>query len=172
MLRTRALAFVVAAALLAPTLAAAEVFTVTLRNGTSFDTRYQPQEASWDPDQVIFLSDVGNWIAVERSEVASVTSYTESLGFGKVINTTTIALGWAPNDRPDEAAAGQAGQVGLTATQVAAASAALRQSGQAAIPTPEQSPYSVQQFVEPSAAQGIPGGLIGFGGAATGQPTQ
>ena len=38
------------AALLAPA-AEATVYTVTMKNGTTFDTRYQPEEASWDPDR-------------------------------------------------------------------------------------------------------------------------
>lgn len=95
-------ALVALAVLLVAVPAAAEVFHVTLKNGTTFDTRYQPQQASWDPNQIVFLTDVGNWIALGSDEVASVQSEIEVKGFGRVINTTTIELGMAPNDLPGE----------------------------------------------------------------------
>lgn len=92
------------AVVLATAPAAAETFTLKLSNGTSFLTRYQPQEASWDPGMVLILTEQGNWIGIPRETITEVTAATEVKGFGKLINTTTILLGYAPNDAalPDE----------------------------------------------------------------------
>ena len=40
--------------------AGAEVFFVTLNNGTSIETAYQPQEASWDTGMVLLLTETGD----------------------------------------------------------------------------------------------------------------
>jgi hypothetical protein len=49
---------------------------------------------------VMILTDMGNWIAVPRADIVHAAPETETRGFGKVINTTTIDLGYAPNDAP------------------------------------------------------------------------
>ena len=87
-------------ALFAPA-AEATVYSVALKNGTTFDTRYQPEEASWDPDKVVLMTEFGNRIALAASEIESVTVDSESRGFGHQLNNTTMALGWAPNDALD-----------------------------------------------------------------------
>src|SRR3990167_5725808 len=61
MRRQIALVFAVALILVAGS-AAAEIFTVTLHNGNTFETRYQPQEASWDPSWVLLMAENGNQI--------------------------------------------------------------------------------------------------------------
>ena len=38
----------------------AEYFTVTLTNGTSFQTRYRPAPAEWDDNVVMINTDRGN----------------------------------------------------------------------------------------------------------------
>ena len=80
--------------------AAAEIFHVELADGHVFDTRYQPEEASWDSNLMLLLTDTGNWIAVPKADVAGITTETETKGFGQVVNTTTVVLGWAANDAP------------------------------------------------------------------------
>ena len=50
-------------ALFAPA-ASATVYTVTMKNGTTFDTRYQPEEASWDANKVVLMTEFGNRIAL------------------------------------------------------------------------------------------------------------
>ncbi len=91
-----------ALALLAVTPAISAVFRVELKNGNSFDTRYQPRVAEWDENKVVMLTDVGNRITLHKDDIASVTTDTQAKGFGTVIDTTTIVLGWAPNDAPTE----------------------------------------------------------------------
>lgn len=140
------LALALAAAALAAAPAAAEIWHVTLHNGNTIDSRYQPQEASWDAGKVTMLTDMGNWISLSRSDIASITADTQHKGFGFVINTTTIALGWAPNDA-------------LTPEQQAQADAAAA-NAPAEVPA---EPYSVEQFVEPNQAQGIPANWLGYG---------
>lgn len=87
--------------------AVAEVFHVNLKNGTSFATRYRPRVAEWDESKIVITTDMGNRIVLHHDDIENVTSDTEVKGFGTVINTTTIAVGWAPNDAltPDEQAA-------------------------------------------------------------------
>lgn len=136
--------------------ASAEVFTVTLTNGSVLETQYQPQEASFDKDMVLLLSDVGNWIGVRRDEIESVVSNAESSGFGKVIAKNTIMLGWAANDAADPnapPAEGQRQDPGLSLAAQALQN--VYQQRQA-----EQS-YTIKQFVQPNETQGIPARLIG-----------
>lgn len=94
-----ALLVILAVGLLAAPVAA-EIFTVTLTNGTTIQTRFQPREADWSPDHVLILTEVGNQIALPRVDIVEVAARTEQLGFGKVIDTKTVDLGLAPNDAP------------------------------------------------------------------------
>jgi hypothetical protein len=141
-----------AVALLAAVIAAgpalAESFTLLLKNGNSFQTRYQPEDASWDPEKLIFLDEVGNLIALPKSDVDRITTETENRGFGHVLNSTTVAIGWAPNDAVDPDS--DEGKAVVAAEDAAAAAAAA---------APRV--YDQQQFVEPSAASGLPLSFIG-----------
>ena len=93
------IAFTVLAALvLSP--AVADIFTVHLTNGATFETRYQPKMVEGDGNKVLFVTDVGNRIYVHRDDISEITHSSDVQGFGTMINTTTIALGWAPNDNP------------------------------------------------------------------------
>ncbi|MCG8457491.1 MAG: hypothetical protein MI919_14550 [Holophagales bacterium] len=84
--------------LTAATAAHARSYTVTLTNGTSFETRYKPVEADWDDSVALIRTDQSNWIALPKSEIADVASEAEISGFGYQLNTTTVFLGWSPND--------------------------------------------------------------------------
>ena len=87
-------------AALALTPAVASIFTVHLTNGASFETRYQPKVVPGDGSKVLVVTDVGNRIYVHRDDIREVTHSSDVQGFGTMINTTTISLGWAPNDNP------------------------------------------------------------------------
>lgn len=127
----------------------AETYTVTLDNGTLIESRYQPQEASWNPQMVLILTDHGNQIALPREQIASVVSETEARGFGKRIDTMTIDLGFAPNDAPVPEEEDQFTQQLNRLQQI------LQQ--------PERS-YDVQQFQSPNDVGRTGGGLpVGFG---------
>jgi len=97
---TRALRLIALAAvlLLVTTSAQALFFTVTLKNGTTFETRYRPVQADWDPEISMFLSDRGNWVAIPNDEIEDVVSVFEESGFGYQLDTTTRFIGWSPND--------------------------------------------------------------------------
>jgi hypothetical protein len=140
--------FALAVLLLAASPAAADLFTVTLTNGAVIESRYQPQEASWDPEMVLLLSEVGNWIGVRKDEVADVTSEVVRRGFGIPINTTTVLLGTAPND------------AAVPGTETATEDPVLRALELLQAQQPEPSSYTIQQFVEPEETQGIPSGFI------------
>lgn len=94
------------------TTASAALFTVTLSNGTIFETRYRPVEADWDDSVVMILTDQGNWIALAKADVADVVSEAEATGFGYQLNTTTLFVGWTPNDLVDDDAEGEDGEGG------------------------------------------------------------
>jgi len=80
--------------------AAAEVFTVTLNNDAEFKTRYQPRQDPRDENKVIILTEFGNWVALQKPMISEIISDTEARGFGTVLDTNTIVIGWAPNDAP------------------------------------------------------------------------
>jgi len=150
--------WILALLLALPCVAAAETYTVTLDNGNEILTRYQPKVSQPDEEKVMLLTERGNWIAFPRSRVVSVTSNTESRGFGRVINNTTIALGLAPNDAEDQSLVPADPTTALLNMMAA-------QSAQ-----PERD-YSVQQFVNTESAGkgGFPANF-GTGTANSGKP--
>ncbi len=137
----------------------AAVYTVTMKNGSTFDSRYQPEEASWDENLVVLMTEFGNRIALPAAEIDSVTVDSESRGFGHQINSTTMALGWAPNDAIDPNS-----PEGLAATAAEAAAAA----------NAAQAPpvYNQQQFVEPGALTGLPVWMTGINAVPQVEPAQ
>jgi hypothetical protein len=142
-----ALAGVLGLAGLTATPAGAEVFHVKMRNGSTIDTAYKPQQATFDPNVVILLSDAGNWIGLNQREIESVISESEINGFGVALNFNTIAMGWAPNDLPEPSAQSQS-----AATQ---ALQNLYKQQQA------QEHYTIPQFVNTDQTAGIPARLVG-----------
>ena len=147
-------AVVVLSALTLGAVAEAGTYIVTLSSGATFESRYKPQLAPWDGSKILVLSDVGNWVSLKRASVVSVRSTSENRGLGFVSDNTTISLGWAPNDN-------------LTPEQEAEAAQAAARAGFAA---PQQPNYSINQFVEPNATQGLPSNLLG-GSNSSGYPS-
>lgn len=119
------------------------VYTIHMKNGNSFESRYKPRIAGWDENKILVTTDVGNKITLYRDDVVDITTDTEAQGFGTVIDTTTIVLGWAPNDSP------QPGDEQVD-PGVAMLRALQERGGR-----PD---YSVQQFVEPEQAGASQGG--------------
>lgn len=97
-MRHRTLSLVVASSLLLALPVAAEVYTIRLSNGTIFESRYQPKQASWDPTQVTFVDETGTEISLPQALIADVTAQSETKGYGRVIDTATVDLGFMPND--------------------------------------------------------------------------
>ncbi len=149
MRHTAQFAMILALLLTVPCIAAAETFTVTLDNGNTILTRYQPKISLPDEEKVMLLTENGNWISIRSDRVVSVISNTERRGFGKVINTTTISLGLAPNE------GGQEAEVPVDpTTALLNYLTAERAAG--------QQDFSVQQFVHTESA-GIGGFPSNFG---------
>ena len=102
------------------------------------------------------LTEYGNWITLRKSDIETVLTDTESRGFGTVIDTNTISLGWAPNDLD---------QPGAEQESTDPTTRLLNYLQAADQPAAN---YSVEQFVEPGDATGIPLSLVGnsspFGG--------
>ena len=136
----------------------AEFYTVNLTNGNSFDTRYEPRTAEWDASKVLFLTDVGNWIAVDRADVAEVVSEVNTRGFGLVIDSDTIAIGWSPNDAPE-------------LDDADAADPTTRLLNFLEARDSERPNYNVDQFVDPSQAGsgGLPAWDLAVPGRGSGR---
>lgn len=139
-------------AVLAAALAAAPAFgaiyNVHLTNGESYESRYPPEEASWDPEVLLIHTETGNWIGIERDRIARVESETDVRGFGRRIDATTIHIGRLANAAPVPGEEGQQQD-----QQLALLQAIYDQQQQ------DQS-HTIEQFVDPSdTGQGIP---VGF----------
>jgi hypothetical protein len=131
---------------------AAETYHVNLCNGQSYATRYPPEEASWDADTLLIITETGNWIGVRRAAIDRIEIETELRGFGKRLNATTIFMGRSPNSA-------QAEETELTPAE------RQNQLLEQLIGQQQSQPdYTMQQFVEPDAlGQGATGGSpVGF----------
>ncbi|HEY0556461.1 MAG TPA: hypothetical protein VGG20_19560 [Thermoanaerobaculia bacterium] len=150
--------------------ASADVYFVTLTNGTVVETARQPQQASWDPNMVLLLTEVGNWVGFPKDEIKNVRSEDPQQGFGVKISDKAIALGRAPNDLP-----------GSKTKQEEAADRYLEYANRLLDVMEQRSNYSVRQFAEPNSSQGVPmnygvgfsamGSLGGTGGGNINTPT-
>ena len=120
--------------------ASAGTFTVTLTNGTTFETRYRPVTADWDEDLVLLATDRGNRIALRKDEIAAVVSSVEESGFGYQVDTTTLYLGWSPQDQLEEGEGDGSGAGADSQNQAFA---------------PEPTTFTIQQFVNPDSTGGI-----------------
>ncbi len=124
--------------------AGADIYHVKLSSGTVIDTRYQPQDASWDKSMVLLLTEVGNWVGVRKDEIESVTAENATRGFGVTIRNNTISPGFAPNDQPNP-----------NGDKGAAALDRLTQAIQGLSQSQQQKPYTIQQGVSSEQTQGI-----------------
>lgn len=131
---------------------AAETFIVTLISGTTFETRYQPDQSDADENKVLLLTEFGNWISLPKDIIASVESETESKGFGTVLDSQTIALGWVPNSGVSGSEADAEAELDPTTRLINF----MRE--QNTVPPPPV--YGNELIVEPSESTGIPIGFI------------
>ena len=148
--------------------ASAEVFFVTLSNGTTFETAYQPQAASWDPSMVLLLTETGNWIGLPQADIQEVRSESQIAGYGRMIDNKTFELGFAPNDGADpdaKPADGAEARAQMLERMV------MQQQDEMNRREAENS-YTIQQFVDPGQTQGIPSRLIGTAMGPTAVPNQ
>jgi hypothetical protein len=143
------------AAVLCTLAARAEVYTIKLTSGGVFESRYEPKPATWDKSMLVFLDETGLQIALPKSMVSEVTAMSETKGFGRVLDTTTLDLGFMPNDMP---------QQGPNAPNPQAQLEAMLSNRRS---------YDQTQFVEPAeAGGGIPvNSAGGFFGGPTGNFT-
>ena len=133
--------------------ATAEVFHVTLKNGTTVDSSVQPQQASWDPNMVMLMTEVGNWVGFPKDEISDIKVVDPTAGFGIRISSTAIALGRFSNDLPET---GKNPQDELNSRYLALANKALDLQE-------KQQHYSIQQGVSTEQTQGIPAAFAGYG---------
>jgi hypothetical protein len=154
MSRSRVWMFLLVLALLAIQ-AAADVYHVTLKNGTEIETSRQPQQASWDPNVVLFMTEVGNWVGFTQDEIQGIRIENPVEGYGVQINDRAVALGWSPNDLPEpEKGTNPNDRLNSIAERMLAIAE-------------KQQSYSVDQFVEPGRTQGIPASFGGYSGGTS-----
>ena len=111
--KTGRLAAVLALALIVsiPGVAAAKnAFTVTLKSGASFDSLRQPQEAPWDKDMLLVLTEAGNWIALPKTDVDRITAAIERSGLARMIDSKTIGIGKIDDGEEEEEGEGTPGE--------------------------------------------------------------
>lgn len=136
--------FFILGVLLLATVVSAGTYTVTLNNGTSFVTRYEPVDAEWDDNIVMLNSDRGNWIALSKDDIADVVADVEATGFGYQVDTTTVFVGWSPNEAEGEGEGGEGGESGVIVDGV-----------DTRFPEPEPS-FNLEQFIDvPSSGTGV-----------------
>lgn len=138
--------------------AGAEIFFVTLNNGTTFETAYQPQAASWDTGMVLLLTETGNWIGLPQADIKDVRSESQIAGYGRAIDDNTLELGFALNDAFDPNAAKPADAAEARALML---EQMVNQQQEELNQRQAQESYTIQQFVNPGDLQGIPARLIG-----------
>ncbi len=152
---TRVALFLIGALALAVALpASADYHTIKLKNGNEFDSLYRPRLAAEGGDKVLVATETGNWISLPVDAIESVTSHVEARGFGKVINTTTILIGTAPNDAE---VPGEEAEALDPATRLLNYLESQQRPQQA-------TPFTVEQFAEPNTGGGIP---LGFTNSTT-----
>ncbi len=154
MRRTLALTSLALLALAAP--AGAEVFFVTLNNGTTFETAYQPQAASWDTGMVLLMTETGNWIGLPQADIQEVRSESQIAGYGRAIDDNTFELGISPNDAADPNAA----PPDAATERAQALERMVTQQQEELNQRQAEQNYTIQQFVNPGQTQGIPSRFI------------
>lgn len=97
-------AFLGAAVLLLASLFAApltaEIYKIRMKSGNEFVSKYKPRQAWYSEDKLLIMTEAGNIVALDKSEIETVESDIESRGFGVVIDTATVMVGVRPNDMP------------------------------------------------------------------------
>ncbi|HEX7183590.1 MAG TPA: hypothetical protein VF756_17275 [Thermoanaerobaculia bacterium] len=145
--------------------ASAALFRVTLNNGTVIESAYQPQEASWDPDMVLLLTDAGNWIGLAKADVRTVEEDVQSTGYSIRLGQNTYELGLSANDVADPMAyalaAGEAGADANVDPRLLMMQRMMEQQQAEIQARQQQQNYTIQQFVEPGQTMGIPSGFTG-----------
>jgi hypothetical protein len=134
--------------------ATAEVFHVTLANGATVDSSVQPQQASWDPNMVMLMTEVGNWVGFPKNEIADIKVVDPTAGFGMRISSTAIALGRFSNDLPDPTKPSSPEDINNRYLALANKALELQE---------KQQNYSIQQGVSTEQTQGIPAAFAGYG---------
>lgn len=161
--------------LLGASAAQAASYTVTLSNGTSFETRYKPMTAEWDSNYAMLRTDQGNWIALKKAEIVDVASAAQLSGFGYQINDTTVFLGWSATegltgeDGAGDAAGGAAPGAPDTGTAPAGTSTTTTTTSSSSAPAASPG-YTMQQFVSVPTSGVVPGGIPLGGTTSGGRP--
>ncbi len=154
----RAIVIALAALLCAATVHASG-FSVLLKSGQTFETRYPPVDAEWSADVSMILTDQGNWIALDKADISEVTSEVESAGIGERIGPATVIVGWGYNDGAgDGEGEGEGGADGAGGAGGLPAFLTGGDNGAGGAASGAASSYTIEQFVDTGQA-GASGGI-------------
>lgn len=137
------------------TSSAASAYRVKMHNGNEFLSAYKPVHADWDPSKLLLLTEQGNLVALDEADIAEVVHDLEVQGFGRVIDTTTIEVGYTANMSNQELSPD--GQLPESVQQLQQLQRTMTMERALQPPPPN---YSVPQFAEPNSGGGIPVGFV------------
>lgn len=146
-------------ALVAVPLAADPVYTVTLDNGTEWVSYYRPVTAADDESTVLLLTEWGNWVRLDKTQVADFVIDIPGGAGAELRADGAIVLGTVSNDAALTDAEGGSLDPATQLLQY------MRERDSS------QPDYNVEQFVEPGEAGqgGLPvSGLSGAPGQSYG----
>ena len=103
--------------------------------------------APWDANKIVFTNEWGNLMSLAKADVDRIGTDIEASGFGHQLDSTTIALGWAPNDAP---------LPGSEEAAIRADAQAMEAEAAAAPATPAEPIYDVNQS-PPTLPSRVPG---------------
>lgn len=122
----------------------AVTYEVHLTNGNVLKTRYRPVDTAFDDTMIQFLTGVGNWMTIPKSDVAKIVTEAEAAGYGIQIDDVTLMVGQAPNDKPSPE---EEAEMALAAAEDA-------------LLNPPRINYTMPTVSEPNTGGGIPIGFI------------
>ncbi len=133
----------------------ASAYRIKMHNGNEFLSAYKPVHAEWDPSKLLLLTEQGNLIALDDADIAEVVHDLEVQGFGRVIDTTTIEVGYSANMTNQEL--GPDGELppGVEQLQQMQRTMAMER-----MLTPPPQNFTTPQFAEPNSGGGIPVGFV------------
>ncbi len=82
--------------------ASATAYIVVLKNGNTMISKYKPIDAPYNSSKSLIMTEAGNVISLSKDDIEEVIADVENRGFGVIIDTTTILVGYSANDAPNQ----------------------------------------------------------------------
>ena len=82
--------------------ASATAYIVVLKNGNTMVSKYKPIDAPYNSSKSLIMTEAGNIVSLSKDDIEEIIADVENRGFGIVIDTTTILVGYSANDAPNQ----------------------------------------------------------------------